>query len=89
MAEKEFEGDDPFEMVAATFPVPDGVDIDEVTARVLIEEYALMGMPRTRIMAMFRSQFFAGTNVIFESRGEAFVTRLIDDVFGPAAEEVH
>ena len=89
MAEKDFEDDDPFEMVAARFPVPDGVDIDEVTARVLIEEYALMGVPRSRMLNIFRSEFFAGTNVIYESRGEEFVVRLIDEVFGPGTEGVH
>jgi hypothetical protein len=75
-------------MVAARFPVPEGVDIDEVTARVLVEEFALMGMPRTKMLHMFRSQYFAGTNVIYETRGEAFVSRIIDEVFGPAREEV-
>ena len=88
MAEKEFEDDDPMEFVAARFPVPAGVDIDEVTARVFIEEYALMGMPRDRIMQLFTSQFFAGTHGIFRARGEAFVQALIDDVYGLPLQEV-
>lgn len=82
MPDKEFEGDDPFEFVAARFPAPPGVDIDEVTARVFIEEYALMGMPRPRMMTLFKSPAFAGTNVILETRGEPFVQAIIDDVYG-------
>jgi len=82
MAEKDFEDDDPMEFVAARFPVPPGVDIDEVTARVFIEEYALMGMPRERTLQLFTSQFFAGTHGIFQARGEAFVQALIGEVYG-------
>ena len=88
MVYKEIESDDPLEFVAARFPVPPGVDIDELTARVFIEEYATMGVPRQKIMTIFRSKYFAGTNTILESRGEAFVQSLIDDVFGPAPQEV-
>ncbi|MCC7365069.1 MAG: hypothetical protein IT303_11920 [Dehalococcoidia bacterium] len=88
MAEKHFESDDPLELVAARFPIPEGVDIDEVTARVFIEEYALMGMSREKIYALFRNGYFAGTNAIYDTRGEVFVQRLIDEVFGPAPQEV-
>ena len=49
-----------------------------------IEEYALMGMPRNRVLAMFRSPFFAGAHAVFAARGEEFVARLVDQVFGPA-----
>ena len=89
MAEKEFEADDPYEFVAVRFPMQPGVDADAVMARCFIEEYALMGMPRAKMLHLFRSQFFAGTNAILESRGEAFVTAIINDVYGPAvAQEV-
>ena len=84
MAEKELEADDPMEFVAMRYPVPPGVDGDEVMARCFIEEYALMGMPRAKVAQLFRSRFFKGTHAILESRGEAFVQRLIDQVYGPA-----
>jgi hypothetical protein len=88
VAEKEFDLDDPYEFVAVRFPMEPGVDPDEVMARCFIEEYALIGMPRHRVLQLFRSQFFAGTHAILVRRGEAFVERIADEVFGavPAQE---
>ena len=84
MAEKEFEGDDPMEFVAMRFPAPPGVDMDAAMARCFIEEYAMLGMPRNRILAMFRSPSFAGAHAVFAARGEAFIAELVEQVFGPA-----
>ena len=88
LSEKEFEADDPYEFVAMRYPVEPGTDPDEAMARCFIEEYALMGMPRDRIMRMFRSAAFRGTNAILERRGEAFVVAIADEVFGQPATEV-
>lgn len=90
MAEKDFEADDPYEFVGMRYPAEPGTDPDELMARAFIEEYALMGMPRDRIMRMFVSPFFAGTNGILERRGESFVRAIFDDIYGrPAAEVSH
>jgi hypothetical protein len=83
VAQKEFEADDPYEFVAVRFAMAPGVDAEEVMARCFIEEYALLGVPRDRIMHLFRSQFFSGTHAILEARGEAFVQEVADRVFGP------
>ncbi|MCZ2109426.1 MAG: hypothetical protein LC118_07655 [Dehalococcoidia bacterium] len=88
MAEKQFEADDPYEFVAVRIPYPPGVDPDEVMARTFIEEYALMGMPRERVLMLFRSKYFAGTHAILQNRGEAFVEAILDDVYGSARSEV-
>lgn len=89
MAEKELESDDPYEFVAVRFPMQPGVDGDEAMARCFIEEYALMGMPRQKVYQLFQSKFFAGTHAILENRGDAFVRRLLDEVFGVGeAQEV-
>ncbi len=88
MADKELEDDDPYEFVAVRFPMEEGVDADEVMARCFVEEYALMGMPPDRMLALFRSAFFAGTNAILQRRGEEFVESIIRDVYGPAAQGV-
>ncbi|MCC6381894.1 MAG: hypothetical protein IT304_05255 [Dehalococcoidia bacterium] len=88
MAEKELEADDPYELVNVRFPFEPGVDGDEVMARVFIEEYALMGMPRQKLLNLFRSPYFAGTHAILANRGEGFVHRLVDEVYGPEAQEV-
>jgi hypothetical protein len=87
-AEKDVESDDPYEFVAVRFPLPEGQDGDESMARCFIEEYALMGMPRERIMAIFSSRFFAGTHAVLEARGAAFVQAIIDDVYGVRPTEV-
>ncbi len=85
MAEKEFEADDPYEFVAVRFPLPPGVDGDEQCARTFIEEYALLGVPRAKILQIFASPHFAGTHAILQTRGEEFVRTIADDVYGPAA----
>lgn len=82
MVEKELESDDPYEFVAVRYPMPPGVDGDEAMARCFIEEYALMGMPREKVLRLFQSQFFAGTHAILRNRGEPFVRGLIDEIFG-------
>ena len=88
MAEKDLEGDDPFEFVAVRFPAAPGVDMDAEMARCFVEEYALMGMPRSHVMTLFRSKSFAGTHEILRSRGEALIESVIDQVYGPAQPEV-
>lgn len=88
MAEKEFEADDPYEFVAMRYKAEPGTDPDEVMARCFIEEYALMGMPRDRIMRMFHSPAFTGTHAILERRGEAFIQAISDDIYGQPAPEV-
>lgn len=85
MATKDFESDDPMEFVAMRFPAPDGVDIDADMARTIIEEYALMGMPRDRVLQLFRSPSFVGTHRIWKSRGEEFISSMLDEVFVPRA----
>jgi len=89
VAEKHLEADDPYALVAARFPVEPGLDADEVMARCIVEEYALMGFPRQKMMQLFRARSFAGTHAILAHRGEPFVQQIIDAVFGAApAQEV-
>ena len=90
MAEKEFEADDPYEFVAMRYTAEPGTDPDEVMARCFIEEYALLGMPRDRIMRMFQSSAFQGTHSILDRRGGEFIRAIADGIYGPpAAEESH
>ncbi len=89
MTEKHLEADDPYALVAARYPVQPGVDAEAVMAQCIVEEYALMGISREKMMHLFRSRVFTGTNAILANRGEAFVARIIDDVYGVApAQEV-
>jgi hypothetical protein len=88
VAEKHLEADDPYAFVAARYPAEPGVDAEAVMARCIVEEYALMGVSRQKMMQLFRSRAFAGTHAILASRGEAFVQQIIDEVYGavPAQE---
>ena len=86
LSEKEFEADDPYEFVGMRYQAEPGTDPDEMMARCFIEEYALMGMPRNRIMRMFESAHFKGTNGILERRGRGFVTAIADSIYGTSAE---
>jgi hypothetical protein len=79
--DKELEDDDPYELVAVSVTGPPGYDGPAAMARVFIEEFALMGWPPARIMRLFKSPKFAGTNSVYEERGEAYVQGLIDEVF--------
>ncbi|MCK9519042.1 MAG: hypothetical protein M0R74_08500 [Dehalococcoidia bacterium] len=88
MAEKDLEQDDPYEFVAMRFPAEPGVDPDEAMARTVIEEYALMGMPRDKVLRLFSSPFYSGTHAVYDRRGHAFVQELIDSVYGLAPREV-
>jgi hypothetical protein len=83
---KELEEDDPYELVAMRLPAPPGWDAPALMARTFIEEFALMGWKRNRIMQLFRSKAFAGSHAVYEERGEAFIARLMDEVFGPEGE---
>ncbi len=88
MADKDVELEDPYAFVAHRFPVPEGIDQDELMARCIVEEYALLAMPPAQALRMFTSPYFAGTHAIYRRRGEAFIRSIIRSVYGPAAQEV-
>lgn len=79
--EKRFEEDDPYAFVGIGFPCPDDYDAAEQMARTFIEEYAMMGFSRERILALFRGRQFQGPNAVYRSRGEDYVRSLIEEVF--------
>lgn len=89
--DKEFEDDDPYELVAVEVAGPPGYDGPAEMARCFVEEFALMGWPPDRILRLFKSPRFAGTNAVYEDRGEGFVVGLINDVFssGKGAADAH
>ena len=82
MADKDFERDDPMELVGHTYPVESQVEHDRAAARTFIEEFALMGWPAARIRGLFGSAEYAACFDIRSRRGGAFVDELIADVFG-------
>jgi hypothetical protein len=85
--EKELEAGDPYELVAQRYPAEPGSDPDALMARCFIEEFALMGFPREKVMQLFRSKSFAATHSVLEARGEQFVSALLDSVFRSTSRE--
>ena len=81
--------DDPFEAMAVFVDGPVVYDGVAAMARAFIEEYAMMGWDRDRIMRLFLNPRFAGTHAVYHQRGEAFIQGLLDDVLAAApAHEV-
>jgi len=70
-ATREAEPDDPLELVGVPVPV-DEATFDEM-ARCLVEEYVRDGWNDARLLALFRSPFYAGLHVVWRRRGEGWV----------------
>jgi hypothetical protein len=81
------EASDPFEAMAVLVDCPPGYDGVAAMARAFVEEYAMLGWGRERIMKLFRDPRYAGTHAVYHERGEAFVQGLLDDVLGVAPLE--
>lgn len=79
-ADKELEQDDPFELVAVTFPVDEAADFE--MARCIVEEYALMGWGREQVGRLFTTPLYAGPHDVYRRRGDEFVKRAVSAVFG-------
>jgi len=67
--QKEFEPDDPMELVAV--PIPES-DMDNVVDD-LIMEYLFMGSTPLQVMMMFRSPYYIATHAIYRRKGEAYI----------------
>ncbi len=80
-AEKEFEADDPLELVAVHYPVDSEREQDLEMARCFIEEYALMGWPGSQIRLLFKSPLYVGPHAIYTKWGLAVVDELIREIF--------
>ncbi len=84
-AMKGAEPTDPFLATAVGIPTP-GHDGMGLMARVLVEEFALMGWSRQRLERMFRTPRYVAAHAVYLQRGPEFVSALIDDVLGPARQ---
>jgi hypothetical protein len=68
---KPAEPDDPLALVGVPIPV-DEATFDEM-AEVFIDEFVRDGWPDDRLLAAFRSPFYAGLHVVWRRRGEGWV----------------
>ncbi len=81
--DKDFEEDDPYELVGVRFPLPEGVDADREVARCFVEEFALMGSSAAEVRRLFTDAHYRGSYDVAQRRGMGFVDELIAEVFGP------
>jgi hypothetical protein len=75
MSQKEFDHEDPFELIGMVMPGEPGQL--EAMAECLVEEYARMGWDERRLMTLFVNPMFMATYRIYRQKGEAYVQDLI------------
>ena len=80
MADKEFESEDPMELVGTLMECNEE-EIEEM-GLTFVEEFARMRWPREEIMAIFANPHYRGPHTVYRAKGPAFVSRLIDLVTG-------
>ena len=80
MAEKNFEQEDPLEMVQMVLDVPADDSFYEKMTRTFVEEYMMMGWSDEDIFSLFQKPFYRGTHDILQRKGEAFVRNIIRGV---------
>lgn len=88
---KEFEPEDPMELVGVTFEQqPDDKAFDEMACSI-VEEYMRMGWTGENILRLFHNPAFKLTNNILQQRGEEYVQGLVasvDEARGELARKV-
>lgn len=72
MAEKEFEPDDPMELMGVETPG----SLDEM-AQCLVEEYIRDGWDDESLIRLFSDPFYRATHHIYQVKGEGYVRDLI------------
>lgn len=79
MAVKDFDLEDPFDIVGTPVPVEEGHDNVEEMAKCVIEEYMSMGWSDKVILHMFKDSKYQGPYTVYRVRGEEYVVRLISE----------
>ena len=85
MADKEFESEDPMQLVG-TLMECDEEEIEEM-GLTFVEEFARMRWTREEIMAIFANPHYRGPHTVYRAKGPAFIFRLIDLVTGVSPAE--
>lgn len=76
MAEKEFEDEDPMDLVGMVMPGEPGQL--EAMAECFVEEYVRLGWDEPRLMTLFTHPMFMATHRIYRQKGEEYVRSLIN-----------
>jgi len=75
VAEKEFEDEDPMDLVGMVLPGQPGQL--EAMAECFVEEYVRLGWDEARLMTLFIHPMFMATHRIYRQKGEGYVRELI------------
>ena len=79
MPKDEFDFDDPMELNGvALFSEEDTMD---AMCECFIEEFMRLGHNHKQVLALFRNPDYLGMNMVLQNRGEAFVRKMIHEVF--------
>ncbi len=78
---KEFDPEDPMEMIGVELP---GQSEAEVRDMVLCyaEEFARDGWNEEKLLAMFRNPFYLGPHLVWRQKGDSFVLSVIKEAIG-------
>lgn len=79
--DKAYEPDDPVELVGVRLGAALDDDALREMALAFVEEYALLGWPRERILRLFASPRFAGPHRVWRALGENAVRALVATAF--------
>lgn len=78
---KPYEADDPAELVGVRLPDAPDAGAWEEMATVFIEEFALMGWGRERVLRLFANPRFAGPHGALRALGAERVRALVEAAF--------
>jgi hypothetical protein len=75
METKQFEEEDPMDLVGMVIPGEPGQL--EAMAECFVDEYVRMGWDEPRLMTLFTNPMFMATHRIYRQKGEDYVRKLI------------
>lgn len=78
MANKEYESDDPMEMVGYEIPGQSEAALRDM-ALCFAEEFVRDGLDEGKIMSLFRNPYYKGPYLAWQQKGDEFVKSVIRD----------
>ena len=76
MAQKEYDDDDPMELIGVAFPLG---EVGEM-AEAIVEEFIKLGFDDEELLGLFRSPAYYTPHAIYRERGEEYVKALIQQI---------
>jgi hypothetical protein len=77
--EKDFEDDDPMELVGMVIPT-EGDEMLDAMGRTFADEFLRMGYPPPAILSLFRDPFYRAPHSLYTHKGEPYIVEMIEQV---------